>query len=227
MTSYRITRRTLLAGLFVAPLAMTTTGCTPAAWSILLNPSGSKPATYPLTPLKNHDSKEVRVVVMTNQGPSLSWEFASIDRELSSQISKNLAEGTKTEKNPIKIIRPEDVDKFKSQNPTWKIMNPGLIAKQLNADYLIDVAITGIGLYQPNSANSIYQGWATVDVTVYESGFESSRYSFPHKSSLHPTASDSMPPGQYKASLIKQLALELASRHMTHTDDSRIAPIDK
>ncbi|MFO0936755.1 MAG: hypothetical protein U0798_09610 [Gemmataceae bacterium] len=227
MTGFQLTRRAFFAGILASPIVIAGTGCTPAAWSILLNPSGEIPATYPLTPLKNHSEKDVRVVIMANQGAGLSWEYASVDRELSSQMSKILAEGTKSDKHPVKIIRPEDVEKFKSQNPNWKLTHPSRIAQQLNADYVIDISITGINLYQPNSANAIYQGWATVDVTVYESGYDTSRYNYFHKAELHPSASDSMPPGQYKASLIRQLATELASRHMKHTEDSRVAPIDK
>jgi hypothetical protein len=226
MTAIRITRRALFAGLFASPLVISGTGCTPGAIGRILGDS-KKPAEYPLTHLKKHDGKEVRVVIMANAGSGLSWEFAGVDRDVASQTAKKLAEGTQKEKVPVKIIRPEDVDKFKAQNPTWKVMHPSKVAELLTADYVIDIAITGIGLYQPNSAKSIYEGWATADVTVYEAGVETPRYQFYHKSHQHPQAADAVPAGQYKAFLIKQLSYELASRHMKHTEDSRVAPLDR
>jgi hypothetical protein len=227
MTIARFTRRTLLASLFVAPIAVTSVGCTPGALGFLFRGDGKKPPEYPLASLKNRDSKEVRVVILANAGTGLSWEFAGIDREIALNTSKKLAEGTKEEKNPVKIIRPEDVDKFKANNPSWKIMHPCRVAQQLGADYLIDISLTGIGLYQPNSAKAIYEGWATADVSVYEAGIETPRHTYYHKSQQHPTSADAKPAGQYKAYLIQQLSLELASRHMKHTDESRIAPLDK
>ena len=227
MTGIQITRRALLAGLFSGPLLLSGTGCTPGALGFLFRGDGKKPPEYPLTPLKNHDSKEIRVVVMANSGANMTYEFAGVEREVASQTGKKLVEGTKEEKNPVKIIRPEDVDKFKMQNPTWKIMHPCRVAQQLNADYLIDISITGIGLYQPNSANSLYEGWATADVSVYEAGTEAFRWQYFHKSTQSQTPADAMPPGQYKAKLVSRLAYELASRHMKHTEDSRIAPLDK
>jgi hypothetical protein len=68
---------------------------------------------------------------------------------------------------------------------------------------------------------------AQADVTVYEAGVETPRYQFYHKSHQHPQAADAVPAGQYKAFLIKQLSYELASRHMKHTEDSRVAPLDR
>lgn len=226
MTAIRLTRRTLFAGLFLAPLAMGSAGCTPYAIGRLLGDS-KKPPEYPLTPLKNRDSKEVRVVVFAATGPGLSYEFAGMDRDIAQQTAKKLAEATTKEKHPIKIIRPEDVERFKMSNPTWKVMHPCRVAQQLNADYIIDISITGIGLYQSGSGNVIYQGWATADVTVYEAGNETHRYQYYHKSEQRPQAADTMPAGQYKAFLISRLSEELATRHMTHAEDSRVAPFDR
>jgi hypothetical protein len=227
MTAIQLTRRTLFAGLFLAPLAIGSTGCTPNALGFLFRGDGKKPPTYPLKPLKNRDTKEVRVVAFATMAPGLSYEFASVDRDVSQQMSKKLAEGTKEEKHPVKIIRPEDVERFKLSNPTWKVMHPSRVAQQLNADYLIDISITGIGLYQPGSGNVVYEGWATADVTVYETGVETPVYQYFHQSKQRPQAADGMPAGQYKAFLIKQFSYELASRHMKHTEDSRVAPFEQ
>lgn len=219
-------RRTILTGLTAAAIGLGSTGCSPISMAyFLFKGDGKKPATYPLDPISK-DRKDVRIVVMAANGPGMTWEYAGLDRDLAGQMARQLAEGTTQETHPIKIIRPEDVDRFKTSHPNWRTMEPCEIAKELGADYLIDISITGVGLYQPGSGNVVYQGWATADAVVYQAGIKTPKHEYHHKTTMYPTAGDAMPAGQYKSQVVKQFAFELATRHMKHTEDSRrVAPL--
>lgn len=223
------TRRLFLTGMAAASLAaFSSIGCSPITMAyFLFKGDGKKPATYPLEPVSK-DRKDVRIVVMAANGPGMTWEFAGLDRDVASQMAKQLAEGTREEKHPIKVIRPDDVDRYKASHPNWRTMEPDQLAKELGADYLIDVSITGVGLYQQGTGNVVYEGWATADVVVYRAGQKVAVHEYNHKSQLHPAAGDSLPAGQYKSQVIKRFATELASRHMKHTEDSRkVAPLSQ
>jgi hypothetical protein len=227
MANHLWARRTLLAGAF-AVAGVGLLGCSPinmAYW--LWKGDGKQAPVYPLTPI-DKERPDVRVVVMATNAAGMPWEFAGIDREVANQMAKTLAEEShkdSKQKNKFKIIRNEDVDRYKASNPNWRTMNPGALAAGLNADYVIDVSINGVGLYQPGSGKEIYQGWAIADVTVYQSGQSSPPHNYSHKTTMHPQSGDT-PIGQYRTELVKQFAYELATKHIRHTpDSSRVAPL--
>jgi hypothetical protein len=225
MTSIRHGK--FFSGALAAILLMSIVGCSPITtmwW--LFQGDGKKAPTYPLEPI-NKDRKDVRIVVMAANGPGMTWEFAGVDRDVAVQSAKQIAEGTAKEKIPIKIIRPEDVDRYKTSHPNWRTMELNQIAKELNADYLIDVSITGIGLYQSGAGNIVYQGWVTADVVVHQSGQSTPKHEYHHNTKMPPSAGDSMPAAQYKSEVVKRFASELAMRHMKHEEDrARVAPLE-
>src|SRR4051794_16602970 len=101
--------------------ALGVVGCTPGGLWHLLRGNGKQPADYPLQP--KDGQKEIKVLVTTTSGPDVarSFEFAGLDRDLSTKLSRKLADETRESKHPLKPIDPSAFDKFKAQTPGWKV----------------------------------------------------------------------------------------------------------
>lgn len=205
--------------------AIASFGCSPITTAyFLFKGDGKKEATYKLDPIEK-DRKEIRLLVMASNGPGLDWEFAGLDREVASETGKQLAQGSKTEKNPFVVTSPEAVDRFKQQHPNWRTMHPSEIAKEVQADYVIDISVLGINLYQPGTGKIVYEGNSQAQIMVYQSGVKQVKYEYTHNTTQHPRSADSIPVAQYKTELVKRFGYEIACRHMKHAEDNRVAPL--
>lgn len=200
-------------------------GCTPAAWYFMLRGDGKAPPQYPLAKIEG--KKSVTVLVMASSGPSVAqnWEFAGLDRDLATALSRKLMEDTAQSKTPLKTIDPAAWDKFKANTPGWKVSHPSAIAKTLGADYVIDVQLAQFKLYDNDTGRHMYQGQARADVTVYRAGNEDVLHQYSHDAKQPVLPSDSCSPAQYKMKFLDQLVLELSARHTPHNTDRRVAPI--
>lgn len=214
-------RMVLVAGLGAVGLA----GCTPGALWHLLRGNGKQPADFPLT--ARDGQKEIKLLVTATSGPAVaqSFEFAGLDRDISSKLSKRLAEVTRETRHPIKPVDPSAFDKFKAATPGWKVTHPSQIAKHLGADYVIDVQIASFRVYDPETGRNMYQGEARMEVSVYAAGVEEVKYQYTHQSRQPDQPAYTSDVSAYKTKFVDQIVLELASRHTEHTSDSRVAPI--
>ncbi|HUR55625.1 MAG TPA: hypothetical protein VMZ71_15925, partial [Gemmataceae bacterium] len=148
------------------------TGCNPLTMAaFIFNRDTKLPAEYPFqTKDEKKESKkdEVTVAVFTNLSPGAVYEFAGGDRELATMFTKRLTNEVKINKEKITVVTPAEVDKFKMANPNWKHMHPTAWGKKLNADFVLDIHVGNITVFQPGSGNHIYEGRAEVSVDVYD-----------------------------------------------------------
>ncbi|MGL4421846.1 MAG: hypothetical protein ACRCZF_14355 [Gemmataceae bacterium] len=197
-------------------------GCNPMALSYFLFRGDSKaPAEFPLTP---PEGKKETTVALLVSAPNVSWEFAGVDREIASLVAKKMQEQTKSGKNPFKVIEQSKIDAFKKNNPNWKIMGAGDLGKQLKADYVIELNLANISLYEPGTGKLMYMGQATIEGTVYDviTGKDASHYFVNPKLDSRPSSDILM--NQYKAKLLDRVADEVTWKHVAHENDKRIAP---
>jgi hypothetical protein len=183
-------------------------------------------APYPLTfgkdsPKKHKD--EVVVLVLPHMAPGTSPTFFSAERELAMELARMLPERAKEnkDKKKVRVISPTQVDKFKTANPTWQRMNPGDIGQKLGADFVLDIELSRMRLYQPNTAGErIYEGKADVQVTIYEVGSESGvRDNYPITFAYPkgmPRDGSVMSESQFRKEYINNLATEITEHHVDH-----------
>jgi hypothetical protein len=212
--------------------AVLTIGCNPLTLPfVLLRPEQRLPAEYPLRPKEGEKAdkdKEVSVVFLTGMTSGVTYEFAGADRELATLLAKKLPEQAKASKEKITVIPPAQVDKFKMANPNWKAMHPAAIGKKLGADYVADLTLASMNVYQPGSANLIYEGRAEVSVDVYETATGGNepkhRYVIPF---VYPRtgmiAVSDKPPSRFKLEFLDQLAQEVVWKHVDHKPTEGIA----
>lgn len=209
--------------------AVLTIGCNPLTTIAFLTHKDTKlPAEAPLTfkegPKKD---KEVVVAVFVANAPGVSPEFAGTEGALASEIAKKLPELAKENKQKLTVLPPKQVNKYKMEHPDWKLRHPTAWGKKLEADFVLDVHLDRMSLFQPGTQNNLYEGRADVSVDVYEvdSGPEP-KHTYVHAFAYPKTGvrdATSIPVSAFRRQFIENLAIELSFKHVDHKPSSGIA----
>src|SRR5262249_17771902 len=175
--------------------------------------------------------EEVKVAVFCAFAQTPPIEFATADRELATQIVKRCPDVLKEcgAKQKLVFVPSADVEKFKSTNPNWRAMHPSAWGKKLGADYVMEIGLAGLQIYQPRSSNQIYEGRAEVTVDVYDvaepGAAPKHNYTYPYTYPKGMVRSvDSIPSAsQFKQMYLDNLAVELILKHVEHKPSEGIA----
>ena len=165
MAAHRWRRQ--LGGVILVAL-LCTAGCNPQMLAYILE-AGSEPMHDPDFPLTSKDAKKkdpVKVVILTSAPLETREELMGVDRELSQLVSRFLSEGCQRNKENVLVASNSKIQKFKDDHPNWKSLSLDDIGKQFNADYVIDLEINNITLYQEGSRNTLFRGRAEISITV-------------------------------------------------------------
>jgi hypothetical protein len=227
--TYRWARRAVWGTFFV----VCTIGCNPITTLAFLTHKDVKvPAECPLTykegPKK--DKEEIVVALFVSQGTGQSYEFAGADTALANEIIKKLPEMVKEtkQKQKLTVLSTAQVNKFKMKNPNWKLMHPSERAKLLGADFVMEIHLEKMNLYQPGSQQSLYEGRADVTVDVYdvEDGATDPKHTYAHGFAYPKTGfrdASSKPASAFRREFLETLAVELCRYHVEHRPSSGIA----
>jgi hypothetical protein len=218
---------------FAAVLAV---GCNPLTTIAFIFHKDSKiPAQHPLPPKTDEDGKkkdEVKVAVFCQFAQNPPRDFVTADRELVGLIVKRFPDMLKGSggKEKIVIVATAEVDKFKMANPNWKSMHPADWGKKLGADYVLDISLAAMQIYQPGSNSSIYEGTAEVTVDVYDTdkGRDAPRdhyvhpFTYPRGVGMARDVSE-MPVSRFKQMYLEKLAYDIILMHIEHKATEGIA----
>jgi hypothetical protein len=219
-------------GVWLTLAAVMTIGCSPITLTSFLLRSDTKlPAQYPLRPKegpKKDKDQEIKVLVLASLAPgSVTPEFVGSDRELAAAIAKKLPEVGKANKEVYTVVAPHQLDTFKMQNPHWRGMKAAQIGKRLGADYVIELTLGGLQMYQPGALNQIYEGKAQVAADVTDTadttGAAHPHYEFTFAHPGFPRPADSISPSQFKMEFLDKLAQDIVFRHVDHKAAEGIA----
>ena len=217
-------------------LAVGAIGCNPLNIAgFIFARDDMRPAPYPLAFGKDgpkKDKDEVVVVLLPQVAPGAGRDFVTADRELAEKLSRLLPELAKQNKDKdarkLRVVSPTQVDKFKMVNPQWKQMSAGEIGHKLGADFVLEIYLDKMRLYQPNSQNSIYEGRAEVSVAIYEigetGGDVKDRYTVPFafpRGLVRDAAA--VPESEFKKQYLEALTAEIAHQHVDSKASNGIA----
>jgi hypothetical protein len=207
-------------------------GCSPlTSIAFLLHKDDKVPAKYPLRHKDEKDAPKkeaITVAILTSQqGAGGDPEFARVDQQLARDLAKLLPEFARPTKQKIEVVPPSKMDQFKLSNRNWRSMRASEIGKKLGADFVLDIALSRISIYQPGSANQIYEGRAEVSVDVYDVSDAGEPIHHYIHNFLYPKAgfrdATTIPAGQFRMEYVGQLAKELALYHVEHPPSTGIA----
>jgi hypothetical protein len=212
--------------------AVLTIGCNPLQTvAFFLHKDDKLPAQYPLRPKegpKKERDEEITILVLCDRGPGVPQEFASVPNDVMAAVAKRLPEMGKENKEKYAVVPVEQVNKFKMNNPNWKTLPAAQIGKKLGADYVIDLTIANVNIYQPGSGRAIYEGRCELEAAVYDTAATGPT---PKDTYTHPfvypktgmIAADNLPLSRFKQGFVEQLAQEIVQFHLEHRPSDGIA----
>jgi hypothetical protein len=220
--------RGYLAGLLF--VAVSCTGCNLMALPFFLIP-GMEPKHEARCKLTPHEKdKEVKVVILSSSGLETRPEFLRVDRELSRLLYQHLEEGFKKNKEKVTLVAVSQVEKYKDEHPNWHSLSPAEIGKHFNADYVIDLEINAVTLYEQGSANTLFRGHAEISIDVVdvykptEGPIYREEYTvdYPRARGPIPASEGNVP--QFRQRFLSVIARELSWRFTAHLveDDFRM-----
>lgn len=171
--------------------------------------------------------EEVVVALFITQGGGQSLEFAGAEGALASEIAKKLPEMAKENKQKVNVLAQKDVNKFKMQHTNWKLMHPSERGKHLKADFVLDIQLDKMSMFQPGSLNQYYEGRADVTVDVYDvdAGPDEAKYTYVHPFAYPKTGwgDTTKPVSAFRREFLENLAVEICRHHIDYNQGSTIA----
>jgi hypothetical protein len=163
------TRRQLQwLGLIVVGLAVTA-GCNPLSTIAYFVSLSGDPKVEAQCHLTREDKKPSKVVILVSTGAVETREqLIGADRELSGLVATKLQEGCKGNKENVNVVPASRVQRYKDEHPNWQALGGQAVGKYFRADYVVDMEIASMTLYEKRSANQMYRGNAEISVAVHD-----------------------------------------------------------
>jgi hypothetical protein len=165
--------------------------------------------------------KEVKVVILAAMGLETRPELVGIDRDLTRALAHILSEGFKTNKDKVTIVANSRVEKYKDSHPDWQSMPAAEIGRHFKADYVIELEIEEIALYEKSSANMLFKGKAAIAVKVIDVNRSDDNLRYEHEYRCEyprggPNYADDNDVAQFRQRFLSHVAKGLAWKFMAH-----------
>lgn len=152
--------------------AIMSMGCNFASMTYFLMPwmEDKVPPVLPLTT----DKKEVTVVIHASFAQPLEaqgnfiGELHGVDRDLSERLAAALKKRYDDNRERIKIIPHYQVRSFVNRNGDSRLVSAHEIGKHFNADYVLNLEINNISLYEGGSSRQLLRGRTELSVTAFD-----------------------------------------------------------
>jgi hypothetical protein len=198
---------------------------------LLNNADPKSPAEYPLKPRPKHEKDEVKVVVLTSCDPSCMSEadLIGIDRMVGSEFISLLESRCKDNQELVTVLKTQALDDFKRKHADWKAMHPIEIGKQLKADYVIEIEVVNVSLYEPRSHQELLKGQATISVKAYdlakqnqEPAFSPAEFNVDYPPGRPVSRDDQMQVSTFRQKFTKFIAKQLVIPFAPYTAEQKV-----
>jgi hypothetical protein len=102
--------------------------------------------------------KEVKVVVWTYAPLDTREEFLQVDRTFADLLAKQITDLSKENDEKVTVIPPRKVEVYKNDHPEWTSIDPEKVGRYFQADYVINVEMGKISLYEPKTHETLLRG---------------------------------------------------------------------
>jgi hypothetical protein len=194
-------------------------GCSPLQiLGFIFAPDPSEPPKCNLV-IPGKESKVVLLCTHADQAPT-DPRLMRVDWDLGWRLTQLLEERFKENKDRVKIVPPNQVKNYMNKHPRWRDLPPQEIGKDFDADWVVNLEINSIGLYDRNR-NFFYHASADIMVTVTDAHKpvgEGEVFSEPYQIEYpkSPMEVTDVNPTKFKAMFIDHIAKDLLLWLATH-----------
>ena len=203
-------------------------GCNPASLTYFLIPPPKIPAKMPLT--ENKDDPTVVIVVSHTSQLQNTTELFNADRLIANRLTEVLKRQYKLNRKKVNIIDPYKVWDYRSSHPNWALEGPRPIGDHFKADYVINIEIDKMTLYQKKTHNLLYQGQAELSISVTDMNAPEgqSPRSEPYVTTFpatHPVSANDYSVGIFRSKFIDYMANDLSRYFSAHTTERKFSSL--
>ncbi|MSU79279.1 MAG: hypothetical protein EXS16_14450 [Gemmataceae bacterium] len=153
-------------------LAWCSIGCNPATFGFLFPEDTIQPEHKIFKGEKEYlfvGEKEVTVAVLCHfERPPLKQELAGADIELADLVAQTLRRNAQDNKHKLKIVPASEIrGAFHKQLATGHV-NKVELGKQFKADYVLEMSIGEMTLYEKNTYPAMFRGNTDIVVDLYD-----------------------------------------------------------
>lgn len=157
-------RRTIFLSLWSAIFLA---GCSFPQSLYFIMPEAKDPAE--LKRLANEDGKkEMKVVLWTYMSLDPREEFIQADRHLAVKLAEEIHRLSEENREKVTIVKPNLVEQYKSQHSNWQALDLTKVGHDFKADYVVNLEIDKLSLYEPNANQQLYRGQTEILVSVVD-----------------------------------------------------------
>lgn len=152
------------AAVFVA-FAFTASGCNPltGAYFLLFGIDDKVPPEFKVG---SSSKKTNHVMVLVTMIQESKADLLGVERQMATAICKQLEAECKANKEKIKIVPVFKVEEYKANNPGWRTTRATEIGRQFDVDFVIDVEVKNMTLYERDSRKALFHGRGAINLTV-------------------------------------------------------------
>lgn len=189
---------------------------------------GMEPRSDPACPLVSKDKeKTVKVLILSQTALETRPEFLRVDRDLAQLLSQSMDDGFKKNKEKVVLVRNSLVEKFKDDHPNWKAMGAVEIGKHFKADYVIELDVNQITLYEPGSYNTFFRGRCDISIVVHDTyhSSEGPKWTYEYSTEF-PRARGPIDAGNGNVAQFRQKFLQVVAREISWNFTSHLLEDD-
>jgi hypothetical protein len=221
-------RRTFLFSLWGSILVA---GCSFPQSLYFLMPEAKDPAE--LKRLADESGKkDVKVVLWPYMSLDPRTEFIQADRHLAVMLAEEIRRLTEENGEKVTVVKPNLVEQYKSRHPNWQALDLTTIGHDFNADYVIQLEIDKLSLYEPNANQQLYRGQTEILVSVVDMKHPddvqhkefNDRYPTEARGDMTPF---DLPPTMFRDKFLEHVAKRLSFYFVEHRRRTKMVMIDE
>lgn len=165
--------------------AVVAAGCSFPGNLYFIMPEAKEPAEYKKLASENK-KKEISVVVWTYAPLEMREEFVQVDRKLAELLAKQINQMSKENGEKVTVVSPRKVEVYKNEHPEWASIDPQKVGRYFHADYVINVEINELSLYEPRTNETLLRGRAKFLVKLVDIEHPDESPSLEHFNDIYP-----------------------------------------
>jgi hypothetical protein len=213
--------------ILMGALAWVSVGCNPQSISMFLMPftDNNTPPEYKLFAA----DKEIKLAIVTNFArPEIHPDLQAADAELAELVGQALRKRCEENKHKIKIVPIAQVrsQELKQRQLTGGEPSGVEIGKNLKADYVLELTINFLSLYEKNTYPPMYRGKSDVAVSLYKVDVKDGEHKvfgkdFPrlYPGGSGPIDASSMGPQTFRRGFLTKVANDVSKMFISYPPD--------
>jgi hypothetical protein len=131
-------------------------------------------------------------------------------------------------KERIAVVRPDQLEQYKKENPKWRSQHPKEIGAFFKADYVIGIEVLESSIFETSKSRELLRGRAKISVTAFDMSkpLKEPDYDWPEFTfefpRTHPVAESEESLSSFRKRFLKSVGADLVRPFTVHSRPQRV-----